>query len=59
MYKALTLSGCGTMITVPIDQTLIEEDKATIILFTNKALQMSLKFILIESLLVSLRQKHL
>jgi len=40
MYKTLTLlailltlSGCGTMITVPIDQTLIEEDKATIIVF--------------------------
>lgn len=29
----LTLSGCGTMITVPIDQSLIEEDKATIIVF--------------------------
>jgi len=29
----ILLSGCGTMITVPIDQTLIEEDKATIIVF--------------------------
>jgi len=27
------LSGCGTMITVPLDQSLIDEDKATIIVF--------------------------
>jgi len=27
------LSGCGTKITVPIDQTLISEDKATVIIF--------------------------
>lgn len=27
------LAGCGTMVTVPIDQSLIEEDKATIIVF--------------------------
>ena len=29
----ILLTGCGTMITVPIDQTLIEGDKATIIVF--------------------------
>ena len=33
LITILSLTGCGTMITIPIDQSLIEEDKATIIVF--------------------------
>jgi len=35
---SLIVTGCGTMITVPIDQTLIEEDKATVIVFHEQGL---------------------
>ena len=33
MLLALFLSGCGTMITVPLDSTLISEEEATVIVF--------------------------
>ena len=32
---ALFIGGCGTTITVPIDQTLISRDKATVIVFND------------------------
>jgi len=33
LMTLLALTGCGTMITVPINQTLVNEEEATIIVF--------------------------
>lgn len=36
LLAVVVLSGCGTIITVPIDSTLISKDKATLILYNEQ-----------------------
>lgn len=46
MLLALFLSGCGTMITVPLDSTLISEEEATVIVFHEQGFNDEFKIFL-------------